>query len=166
MSKTKVIELLVKCPACDGTGLYVGMAERDGAAVVCSKCDGTGAYTYKYSYEPFVKSLPKEGVRHVYKVNPGWVIGENTNLHLKDFGGMPFEDWEKGKSFPQGSEMRCYVCPYQWYQTGNTYPKPKWDWCEEGLGRTFKECPHFQSKELCWKRWDNEHNKEEKESGI
>lgn len=33
--------IIIECQACKGTGLYKGMAERDGAAVVCSHCHGT-----------------------------------------------------------------------------------------------------------------------------
>jgi len=37
-----ILEGECECSACKGTGLYVGMAEREGAAVVCSRCKGTG----------------------------------------------------------------------------------------------------------------------------
>lgn len=37
-----IIKIECECNACKGTGLYVGMAERDGAAVVCYTCKGTG----------------------------------------------------------------------------------------------------------------------------
>ena len=45
MKRTIVIE----CQACGGTGLYKGMAERDGAAVVCSCCNGTGKTEFTYN---------------------------------------------------------------------------------------------------------------------
>ena len=37
-----VIEFDCECESCKGTGLYVGMAEREGSAVVCHTCKGTG----------------------------------------------------------------------------------------------------------------------------
>jgi len=45
------IELDIVCQSCDGTGLYKGFAEKDGAAVVCSRCDGTGKEHYVFVYE-------------------------------------------------------------------------------------------------------------------
>ena len=39
------------CKACDGTGLYSGMCEGEGHAVVCLGCDGTGCE--EITYTPF-----------------------------------------------------------------------------------------------------------------
>lgn len=39
-------EIQIECPACHGTGLYQGMCEQDGCAVVCTKCDGKGYTTF------------------------------------------------------------------------------------------------------------------------
>ncbi|GAH55007.1 unnamed protein product, partial [marine sediment metagenome] len=36
------IEYDCECNDCKGTGLYTGMAEGDGFAVVCHACNGTG----------------------------------------------------------------------------------------------------------------------------
>ena len=33
-------EIQIECPACHGTGLYQGMCEQDGCAVVCTECGG------------------------------------------------------------------------------------------------------------------------------
>ena len=35
-----ILEADVECTSCSGTGLYQGMAERDGTAVICYQCDG------------------------------------------------------------------------------------------------------------------------------
>ncbi|HME71144.1 MAG TPA: hypothetical protein VKM54_14915 [Myxococcota bacterium] len=40
MSQTLKIE--VECESCDGTGLYRGMAEPPGVAVICLNCRGSG----------------------------------------------------------------------------------------------------------------------------
>jgi len=76
------------CPSCKGTGLYVGMAERDGAAVVCRTCKGTGCEHFKVTYEPFVARKPRTDVKRVYRTNPGIVIGESRrgDISLADFG--------------------------------------------------------------------------------
>ena len=45
----KVVEFDEQCMACGGTGLYVGMAECDGAAVVCTNAKVLGASTSSMS---------------------------------------------------------------------------------------------------------------------
>ena len=37
----KKIEMDIECPTCEGPGVYVGVLEREGAAVICNKCNGT-----------------------------------------------------------------------------------------------------------------------------
>lgn len=46
----KKIEMTIECPHCGGAGIYAGMAEGDGTAVVCNQCQGTGAYKYFYNH--------------------------------------------------------------------------------------------------------------------
>ncbi len=38
-----------ECGSCRGTGLYRGMAEPKGVAVVCLTCQGTGCQAIKYT---------------------------------------------------------------------------------------------------------------------
>lgn len=52
-----------KCESCRGTGLYRGMAEPKGVAVVCINCKGTGCREIKY--EPFVRREPRNDVQTV-----------------------------------------------------------------------------------------------------
>lgn len=40
--KGTVVSLDVECDSCTGTGLYSGMCEGPGVAVVCLRCRGTG----------------------------------------------------------------------------------------------------------------------------
>jgi len=51
----KIFEVNEVCPSCKGTGLYIGMGERDGAAVVCHTCKGTGCHAFKHEYEEFTE---------------------------------------------------------------------------------------------------------------
>ncbi len=148
-----VIELEVACEPCKSTGLYVGMGERDGAAVVCSRCKGTGKAKYRHEYSDFTGRKEREGIRHVVAVNPGICIGEGRGLKLEDFGGMSYEDWKKGTPFERGMENREYTCPAWWYQSFDYKRKPKWDDC--GFG-SFSACPSFQGKAKCWERFDKE----------
>lgn len=152
----KIVEFDEKCTSCKGTGVYQGMGERDGFAVVCHKCDGTGCFHYKHEYEDFTERKAKDGVRQVLEVNPGICagVGKDGKYTFSDFGGMPYEDWLQGKPFSQGTEMRRFTCPAWWYQTADYKRKPEWDECI-GCG-SFSGCSHFSDKAECWERWDKE----------
>lgn len=52
-----------ECGACRGTGVYTGMCEAKGTAVVCVRCGGTGCETI--TYRPFVVRRRREGVETV-----------------------------------------------------------------------------------------------------
>jgi len=149
----KTIEFDQKCKACGGTGLYTGMAERDGAAVVCHACKGTGCHHTKFEYEDFEGRQKHETAKRVYAANPGIFIGEDEKCKLEDFGGMTLEDWEAGKSF-DGKENRKHTCPAWWYQSADYDKKPNWKECL-GCG-AFSGCKSFDEKEKCWTRFDEE----------
>jgi len=155
------IELDIVCPECKGTGLYVGMAEKDGFAVQCHRCNGTGKYHYVYEYELFEARKKRRDVKWVVEYNPGIFIGtKHGALSLSDFGGMSYKDWNTGKLFPTKSEMRRFTCPAWWYQCVNYDLKPDWGECI--CCGSFSECPNFSSKNKCWERWDREYRKKEK----
>ncbi len=152
----KIVEFNERCSSCKGTGLYQGLGERDGFAVVCYDCKGTGCFHYKHEYEDFVKRELKPGVLHVIEVNPGICVGRGLGEKpFIDFGGMPYEDWLKGKPFSQGMEMRRFTCPAWWYQAADYKKKPEWEECD-CMGRPFSACSHFPNKDKCWERWDIE----------
>jgi hypothetical protein len=149
-----VIEIYHQCKSCDSTGLYVGLAERDGSAVVCHTCKGSGRQHTKIEYDDFEGRLLRADVHHVVQANPGIVVGTNNGQYqYSDFGGMSYRDWSEGKPFPQGSENRRFTCPAWWYQTADYAKKPEWKECDWGL---FSSCKHFGNKAECWKRWDRE----------
>ncbi len=151
--KPQVFEVNEQCPACKGTGLYVGMAERDGAAVVCDTCEGTGCNTYRHEYVPFTGRQPREGIVRVFAANPGIRISDCHGLSLLAFGGVPFDDWDASKPFPAQCEMRNYTCPAWWYQCDPAHEKPEWYTCTYGA---FPSCTHFSYKHACWVRFDEE----------
>ena len=49
----KIIEFDEKCKSCKGTGVYQGLAEKNGSGVVCYKCKGTGCHHVTFEYEDF-----------------------------------------------------------------------------------------------------------------
>ena len=142
------IELVEKCKECKGTGVYIGLAEREGFGVVCNHCGGTGKFKFIYEYEEF-DGRGMADVHTIVETNPGIVMGGEL-----DFGGMPYADWLAGKKFTQGMEMRNFTCPAWWYQSANYSKKPEWEECIF-CGR-FSECANFTTKEECWKRFDAE----------
>lgn len=158
------VEIRVKheCGACSGTGLFVGAAERSGAAVVCARCGGTG---WRESvFQEFTGRKERAGVRRVFETNPGVVIGEGGKIKLSDFGGMPLEDWLAGKPFERGMENRAYSCPRWWTQCVGG-PMPEWSECNSNLGHSFSRCPHFRNKAECWALWDRERDERDAVAG-
>lgn len=148
------IELKQKCIPCGGTGLYSGMGESEGCAVVCSSCKGTGCQDFVHEYEDFEGLVEREDVKRVYQTNPGIKIGEGNGYRLEDFGGIPYENWKAGKPFRLGTENRKFTCPAWWYQSADYKKKPRWKECI-GIG-SFSSCPYFGNMEECWRRFDKE----------
>lgn len=145
------IELVEQCPACKGSGVYVGFAECDGYAVVCGKCKGAGKYHFTHEYEEFTGLKIRDDVTNVIKCNPGIGVGKRQGY---DFGGISYAAWlENDGVFPPNTEMRQFTCPAWWYQHAEYQLMP--DWVECTLGR-FPSCHQFPNKEDCWARWDKE----------
>jgi len=153
----KTFKTKEKCKACKGTGVFIGMAEHAGAGIVCYDCKGTGSYDFVHTYDPFKKREVRENVKRVFETNPGISIGENSEIKLEDFGGIPYKDWVDGKPFGKGAENRKFTCPAWWFQSADYEKKPDWRECYPMLGGPYLECPHFGAKEKCWERFDNEH---------
>ena len=154
MSATKRICHKEKCKTCNGTGLYSGMGERDGFAIICNRCDGTGCFEYVHDYVEFEERRPsKDKILRVFEKNPAVLVGRKPGMPEDYFGGMPYSDWAEGKPFPKGSEMRNYTCPAWW-----TFDPKIFDECREGvrLGQSFSDCTYFGNKEACWARYDTE----------
>ncbi len=146
-TETKTVQ--AQCHDCRGTGLYTGIGERDGLAVVCGKCEGTGQKDI--SYTPFTGRKTRENVRKVIQVNPGIVISPELTQ-----GGAGYQEWldnpESARS--PGREVREFYCPTWWYQRADSKLLPEWDECIK-FGDITK-CPSFQQMEKCWERFDRE----------
>ena len=149
------IEYDCECPACNGTGIYVGFAERDGAGVVCRQCRGAGKQHKAIEYDDFEGRKKREKTERVYECNPGISIGKGSGRFcLHYWGGMSYSDWLSGLPFPPGSEMRVSVCPAWWAQSAGRERRPEWAECNGWGG--FTQCEHFKEKHKCWERWDRE----------
>ena len=150
----KLIQFDQQCPECDGTGLYVGFAERNGSAVVCSGCNGAGNRETRIEYEEAGPRKQRLGVLRVLHTNPGIKVSTSNGNSLEEFGGITYEEWLKGTPFPEGSEMREFTCPAWWYQNADPNKMPGWDECT--LMGSFCQCAQFPKKAKCWERFDRE----------
>lgn len=162
----QVFERDIQCKECKGTGLFKGMGERDGWAVVCHKCKGSGCYHFKFEYEAFHGRVKCDNVQQVVEVNPGIVLttrGADRTYTHESFGGQPYESWCKDEPFPPGSENREFCCPASWYQSADYGAQPKWEECA-GVG-AFSACRCFRGKAGCWERFDSDRAELERERG-
>ena len=159
------IEMKIECPACNGTGLYKGMGEGEGTAVVCHQCNGSGAYMYSYSYEDFTERKTKEGVDRVYLSGMGYRLGlgkidfKNIGLIDMDKEGVSYSDFKNGK-MPQ--HIKKLACPMIADQGACHEIDGFVDECDRlGLswGRQITDCPKYAEKEQCWERFE-EYEKE------
>lgn len=158
------IEFDQECPECKGTGLYVGMAERDGFAVVCHRCKGTAKIHFVYQYNEFTGRKSRKGVLRVLQYNPGMIVGTNgangATFPIDHFGGISIDAFDRGEGFPIGSEMRQHSCPRWWWQTTGGDSKTEPDSTEYGCGwGMFSSCRKFENKSQCWAKWDAQRSK-------
>lgn len=79
-----------ECNSCDGTGLYQGMCEPEGVAVVCLGCKGTGCE--EIAYKPFKKRKPKRGVKRVYLSPSRMILAAGPRGD-----GITYAEFSKGK---------------------------------------------------------------------
>jgi hypothetical protein len=150
----KTFEVDIECKSCGGTGLYVGLAERDGAAMVCSTCKGTGKYHHKFTYKEFKERTKRKDVRRVFKTSCGFVhTPDDTEVDGKTIkfsqSGVSYEKWlNGGEPLP----LKTLYCPKMW--TGQ-----KWDskTCTEHclVGDSINHCPYRENMAACWDEYEN-----------
>lgn len=83
--------VISECSGCSATGVYQGMCEGPGIAVVCLLCKGTGQT--KMTYKPFVKRKVRKGVKIVHRSAGTFIAGP-----IGPTGeGIPYSEFLKGK---------------------------------------------------------------------
>ena len=150
------VELEAVCKTCTGTGLYVGIAEQGGDAVVCHTCKGSGCNKIEIEYEPFHnRQDPSSEITRIYQTGVGVISHPDFTS-----GGVSVQEWQADSSSARraGAEMRSHTCPAWWYQTADYSKKPNWDEC--AWGGSFSQCRYFPEKAGCWERFDRENQKE------
>lgn len=144
----------IKCKSCNGTGLYSGMAEADGCAVVCYTCEGTGCDTL--SYTPFTARTKKAGVKRVFAKTCGYGHAADDYTDKKtgkvtkfSEGGASYEEWLSGKKPKPVKEL---YCPYLWTSQG-LQNKDKNDLYKTRCSKSTSmgsSCSHYADKATCW----------------
>ena len=144
------IDIKIQCRSCKGTGLYVGFAERNGAAVVCRKCDGTGCEHFAMDYIEFNGRVIRTDVVRVFGTNTGYGLSGSSA------GGCTYQEWLNGG---EPKPDKTSYCPYQFYKQSPQHsdhpgnPAYK-ELCAKHLGSIIPSCPMHVNKAQCWGRYD------------
>ena len=155
----KKIELEIECEACDGTGLYSGMGESKGLAVVCRKCKGSGKYMYKFEYNDFTGLKERGDIERVY-LPTGYKLG----LGIINFDGVGEIDMnKKGVSYSEFLEgkrpnrIKEIECPMMADQGACHRVEGFVDGCNDlgiGWGGTISNCKNQCNRMECWERYE------------
>jgi hypothetical protein len=62
-----------ECGSCDGSGLYSGMCEGPGRAVICLDCGGTGCHVIQY--KPYQGRRRKRGINTIQASRGRFIVG-------------------------------------------------------------------------------------------
>jgi len=140
------------CHVCNGTGLYQGMAERDGCAVICTSCNPLGSGGYPITYEQFVerKKLPKNKIKRVFKNSCGYVhSSKDTEGIAFSQSGCTYEEWLDGK---EPEPVRELYCPFEWTAQDRDMNGLYNAKCEKTLrtGSLISKCSCRDEKAVCW----------------
>jgi len=157
------LKITHECDSCEGTGLYVGMGERGGAAVVCWKCKGTGKQETTLTYKEFTERKNKPKVTRVFQNGCGYCITDKDVtaedgkvIEFTEYG-CTYKDWKNG-AIPKPIES--LQCPYQhtnqrMQNSGHKAHKLYKSTCDKNiaLGGYIRECKMFGCKEKCWAKY-------------
>ena len=150
----------VECNKCHGTGLYQGLAERDGAFVVCHSCNGKGCIEFKEIFHKLFTRKKQSKCKRVYSRGCSVVITDK-DVTSRDNIFMPFskygcsyKDWLEGvKPIP----LKFIDCPYLEDRSLQTKDKNSLYKirCKDNVGfGSINECKLFHEKEKCWKIYE------------
>ena len=157
-----IIEGEAQCSSCEGTGLYQGMGERNGAAVICCNCDGTGKVQIKNSFKIFTEKRKKIGVKRVYVTGCGYCIGAEDVTEPKtgrvihfSQAGVAYRDWVNGEKPLPIKDLHCpYMHTNQNLQSKDVNGLYKTR-CRDALTYSMiSECKLFCDKEKCWEIYE------------
>lgn len=87
MKKQSKLTVKAECSSCSGTGLYSGICEGPGVAVICLTCNGTGCE--EIMYKPFVGRTGRRDIK-IVRLSRGRFIATGVgptgeSISYKDF---------------------------------------------------------------------------------
>ena len=156
----KKIEMTIECPACGGTGIYSGMGEGEGVAVICYKCDGTGAYRYSYTYNDFTGRKEKNGVKRVYLKGSSYKLGLGKINFSNGIGEIDMD--KEGISYSEfltggkPTHIKKLECPMLADQGACHDIEGFTDECNRlngGWCSYLPKCKNQHNKDQCWERF-------------
>ena len=105
------MKLIIECKSCKGTGVYQGMGEGGGAAVICCTCKGAGRAEFEYT--EFTGRKNKSGVSRVYlagygyKISTGIVNFNGVGAVDMDKEGVSYEEFCRGEVPTHVKQLGC-----------------------------------------------------------
>jgi hypothetical protein len=157
MDMSKEITIEIECPSCSGTGIYMGMGEKEGASILCHTCKGTGKSTY--TYNPFTGRKIHDRASRVYLRGYGYCISTGIT-QFKGVGpidmskeGVSYQEFLDGK---MPTHIEKLACPMMTDQGACHDKKGFVNICEEKNGGWFSvlsSCKYQCKKGECWDRF-------------
>jgi len=156
----KTIEMKIECQSCKGTGLYCGIAEGEGTAVICNKCNGSGAYNYKFKYNDFTGRNKTKSVKRVYlngtqyKIGLGIINYSGVGKVNMDKEGVSYDDFFSG-AMP--SHIKQLGCPMMADQGACHKINGFTDMCNDlngGWLDLITSCKNKCNASQCWERFE------------
>lgn len=144
------LKIETECSQCGGTGLYQGMAEKDGAAVECYICNGSGKKDIEIKYKLFNGRKIKENVNRVYKTAGGYCITDKDTENVKfSQYGISYQEWLDNKKPIPIYDLHC---PLQHYGQGTIIGEWLKDKvCPNSL-MMISKCNNRLHKTECWEK--------------
>lgn len=154
------IEMFIECSACGGSGVYSGIGEGEGVAIICHQCKGTGKYFYIYHYTEFTGRKIKEDIERVYKTGSRFKLGLGK-VDFKDVGiidmdkeGVSYKEFLSGYLPEHIKELECPMMADQ----GVCHDKEGFvEECNRlhgGWISYIPKCKNAANKLECWKRFE------------
>lgn len=156
----KKIKMDIECQSCDGTGVYVGMGEREGASVICRICEGTGKENFVFEYNDFKGRKKRKGIKRVYLSGMGYCIAPKKIKFEKQGEIDLTKEGVSYKEFLLGQKpkpIKSLGCPMMSDQSACHDIKGFVDECNKLNGKWINyipDCKHQCKKSECWERFE------------
>lgn len=154
------IEMDIECPECNGTGLYQGMAEGNGTAVICYNCDGSGKYHFAKEYEEFTGLKKRNNIERVYLSSMGYFIGlgkrryDGIGIIDMDKEGISYQEFLQGQKPPHIKTLGCPMLADQGACHDIKGFTEKCNKLNDGWISFIPNCKNRHRMAECWERFE------------